>query len=134
MRGDWGEFTREEFGEYAATVNKEVLIIPMIETLEALSNLEDIVSVPGVDVALIGPLDLSISLGMPQDFLNPKYQAALDKVIEICEKAGVAPGIYNVPGGQTPDDFIARGFRVFTLPWERWATAGIKDGLSKIDR
>jgi len=134
MRGDWGEFTRENFGEYAAAVNKGVLVLPMIETVEAFNNLEEIVSVPGVDVALIGPLDLSLSLGIPADFLNPKYQETLDTIVAVCNKAGVAPGIYNIPGGQDPNEFIARGFRIFTLRWNQWATTGIKNGLAKIKR
>jgi 2-keto-3-deoxy-L-rhamnonate aldolase RhmA len=134
MRGDWGVFKRGDFGEYASAVNKGVLTLPMIETVEALNNLDEILSVPGVDVALIGPLDLSISMGIPADFLNPKYQETLDEIVRACKKAGVAPGIYNIPGGQDPNDFIARGFRIFTLPWNQWATNGVKNALAKIKR
>jgi len=134
MRGDWGVFKRGDFRGYASTVNKGVLVLPMIETVEALNNIDEILSVPGVDVALIGPLDLSISMGIPEDFLNPKYQETLDKIVKACKKAGVAPGIYNIPGGQDPNEFIARGFRIFTLPWNQWATTGIKNALAKIKR
>ncbi len=133
MRGDWG-VTFKTFRDYMSTVNKEVLVLPMIETMDALNHLEEIVAVPGVDVALIGPLDLSISLGLPEDFRNPRYQATLDQVIATCRKAGVAPGIYNIPGGQDPNDFIARGFQIFTLPWAAWATTGIKNALAQIQR
>ena len=131
-RGDWGEFT--SFREYATTVNKNVLVIPMIETMEAVTNIDEILSVPGVDVALVVPLDLSISMGIPEDFLNPKYQKILVQVVDACSKAGVAPGIWFIPGGQDPNDFITRGFRMFTLPWTQWATIGIKNALAKIKR
>jgi len=134
MRGDWGVFKRGDFREYASAVNKGVLVLPMIETVEALNNIDEILSVPGVDVALIGPLDLSISMGIPEDFLNPKYQETLDKIVKACKKAGVVPGIYNIPGRQDPNEFIARGFRIFTLQWNQWATTGIKNALAKIKR
>ena len=131
-RGDWGEFT--SFHAYASTVNKNVVIIPMIETMEAVNNIDEILSVPGVDVALVGPLDLSISMGIPEDFLNPTYQETLDRIVDACSKARVAPGIWFIPGGQDPNDFIARGFRMFTLPWTQWASTGIKNALAKIKR
>ncbi|MDH5703129.1 MAG: aldolase/citrate lyase family protein, partial [Aigarchaeota archaeon] len=132
MRGEWGEF--ENFDEYMSAVNEELLIIPMVETLKALDNLEEILSVPGIDVLLVGPSDLSIVLGIALDYLNPKYQETLDKIAEACEKAGVVPGMYFIPGGQDPSEFVERGFRFFTLPWSRWATTGIQNGLATIKR
>jgi 2-keto-3-deoxy-L-rhamnonate aldolase RhmA len=132
MTGEWGEF--ENYREYMDTVNRELLIVPMIETMESLNNMEDILSVPGIDVLLVGPSDLSINLGIALDYLNPKYQKTLDKIVTACENAGVAPGMYFIPGGQDPSDFVERGFKFFTLPWSRWATAGIKDGLASIKR
>ena len=62
VRGEWGEF--KNYRDYMDTVNNELLIVPMIETNQALENLDGIASVPGVDVLLIGPSDLSIELGV----------------------------------------------------------------------
>ena len=132
MRGEWGEF--ESFDEYISAVNEELLIVPMVETLKALDNLEEILSVPGIDVLLVGPSDLSIAIGTTLDYLNPKYQGTLDKIAEACEKAGVVPGMYFIPGGQDPSGFVERGFKFFTLPWSQWATAGIENGLATIKR
>jgi len=132
MRGEWGEF--KDFNEYMSTVNEEILKIPMIETLKALKNLEEIVSVPGVDVLLVGPSDLSIALGIALDYHNPKYQETLDRIAKACNDAGVVPGMYFLPGGLDPSDFVERGFRFFTRPWSPWAAAGIKDGLATIKR
>jgi len=132
MRGEWGTF--ENYREYMEAVNEELLIVPMIETQESLDNLEDILSVPGVDVLLVGPSDLSINLGIPLDYLSQKYQGTLDKIAGACEDAGVVPGMYFIPGGQDPSVFVERGFRFFTLPWSRWAANGIQDGLAAIKR
>jgi len=132
VRGEWGEF--KDFGEYMSIVNNNVLVIPMIETVEALNNIDEILSVPGVDVLLVGPSDLSISLEIPLDYRNPKYQKTLDMIAGACKKAGVVPGMYFIPGGLDPNDFVARGFKFFTLRWNQWATTGIKNGLAKIDR
>lgn len=132
MRGEWGEF--DDFTEYMAAVNEQLLKIPMIETMKALGNLEEIVSVPGIDVLLVGPSDLSIALGIALDYLNPKYQKTLDRIAAACEDAGVIPGMYFIPGGQDPNDFVERGFRFFTRPWSPWATAGIRNGLASIKR
>ena len=132
MRGEWGEF--DNFTEYMAAVNEQVLTIPMIETLKALKNLDEILSVPGIDVLLVGPSDLSIALGIALDYLNPKYQKTLDKIASACEDAGVIPGMYFIPGGQDPSDFVERGFKFFTRPWSPLATTGIQNGLATIKR
>ncbi len=131
-KGEWGEFG--SYREYMDIVNEELVVIPMIETMESMANLEEIVSVPGVDVLLVGPSDLSINLGIPLDYGNTKYRDALDKIAGTCEDAGVVPGMYFIPGGQDPNDFVERGFKFFTLPWNKWATAGVKDGLASIKR
>ena len=78
VRGEWGEF--KNYRDYMDTVNNELLIVPMIETNQALENLDGIASVPGVDVLLIGPSDLSIELGVPLDYQCDIYQRALDKI------------------------------------------------------
>jgi len=130
IRGEWGEFN--SYREYMDAVNEQLLIIPMIETIEAMDNLEEILSVPGVDVLLIGPSDLSINLDVVLDYPNPKYQAALDRIAVACKNAGVVPGIYFVPPGMEANELIERGFRFFTLPWERWANDAIQQGLATI--
>ncbi|GIT40084.1 MAG: hypothetical protein Ct9H300mP8_12800 [Gammaproteobacteria bacterium] len=113
-------------------VNEHLLVIPMIETVEALDSIDEILSVPGIDVLLVGPSDLSINLDVALDYPNPKYLAALDKIASACKKVGVAPGMYFVPPGIEPSELIAKGFRFFTLPWQGWASEGISNALAGI--
>ena len=132
MRGEWGEF--EDFNEYKSAVNEQVLIIPMIETSKALKNLDEIVSVPGIDVLLVGPSDLSIALDIAFDYDNPLYRETLDRIAEACSEAGVIPAMYFIPAGHDPSEYVERGFKFFTRPWNQWAATGIKNGLATITR
>ena len=70
----------------------QLLIIPMIETVESLDNLQEIAAVPGVDVLLVGPSDLSINLDVALDYGNPKYHSALEKIAATCAEADIAAG------------------------------------------
>ena len=130
MRGEWGEF--DNYRQYMDAVNEQLLIIPMIETMEALDGIEDILGVAGIDVLLVGPSDLSINLDVPLDYTNAKYHAALDRIGSACAAAGVAAGMFFVPPGIEPSELMAKGFRFFTLPWAPWATEGIRNGLSGV--
>jgi 2-keto-3-deoxy-L-rhamnonate aldolase RhmA len=132
VRGEWGEF--KSYRDYMDAVNNELVILPMIETNEALENLDAIASVPGVDVLLIGPSDLSIELGVPLDYACDTYQRALDKIAAAAAKRGIVAGMYFIPLGMDPNFFVEKGFKFFTMPWGPWATAGIQNGLSGIKR
>lgn len=130
MRGEWGEF--KSYREYMDAVNEQLLIVPMIETQEALDAIDDILGVPGIDVLLVGPSDLSINIDVPLDYENPKYHAALDRIGAACQNAGVAAGMFFVPPGISPKQLMEKGFRFFTLPWAGWATEGIRNGIASV--
>ena len=66
--------------------NDQVLLIPQCETTGAFENIEEIVALEGVDGIFIGPFDLSISMGIPGDFSNPRFQDTLKKILEICHQ------------------------------------------------
>ncbi len=134
VRGDWGNFGESNYREYLDTVNEEVLIIPMIETQQAIDNIDEILSVPGIDVLLVGPSDLSIELNVPLDYPNEVYQAGLDKIAAACKRHDVVPGMYFIPPQIEPNFYVEKGFKFFTMPWATWASQGIENGLGAINR
>lgn len=81
-----------EADEYFASANDIVLSIPMIESQQALDNIDAILSVEGIDAVLIGPMDLSISLGIMGQFEDARYVAAEQLVRQACKRSGKAMG------------------------------------------
>jgi 2-keto-3-deoxy-L-rhamnonate aldolase RhmA len=133
QRGDWGkEFST--YRDYLDTVNDEMLIAVMIETNASLANIDQICSVPGIDVLLVGPSDFSIELEVPLDYTSRKYQDALEKVVAGAQRNGVAPGMYFIPPEMDPNHYVNMGFKFFTVPWAPMATAGMENALAAINR
>lgn len=79
--------------EVMANANGNTLIIVQIESVKGLENMEEILSVDGVDVAFIGPNDLCLSLGIPGQMNSPVFIEAVDKVMAYCREKGKASGI-----------------------------------------
>jgi len=98
-----------------AWADEHIATIPMIETTEAISNLDDILSTPGVDAVYVGPADLSISLGLGPygNDGNPVFDEALTTIVEACRRHGVVPGIHAT-GPLTPKR-REQGFRMITV-------------------
>ena len=84
----WGTDPQCGVLDTMAHFNQETLVIPQCETVEALSDIETIAAMDGVDGIFIGPFDLSISMGMPGDFENPQFRAALARILSACRAAG----------------------------------------------
>lgn len=95
-----------------AYVNDDVVVGIQIETAEALAHADDILSVPGIDMAVVGNDDLSVGLGIPGQLDNPEYLQAVETVIAACQRHKVLPGI---AGGEPTwvRYWRDRGMRVF---------------------
>lgn len=90
--------------------NAEILLVMQIETQTGLEHMDEILSVPGLDVALIGPYDLSTSLGIPGQVNHPRMLKAVDGFLRCCAKHKVAAGNFVT----TPADakaWLRRGMR-----------------------
>jgi 4-hydroxy-2-oxoheptanedioate aldolase len=98
--------------DYFPNANETVLCICMIETREAIANLDDILGVSGIDAVYVGPSDLSVSLGLPPGYDNPapEFRQAIDKLLAACERHGVVPGVHaGLP--EVAQKRIEQGFR-----------------------
>lgn len=84
------------FEKYKKWVEEESVVIAQIEHIKAVRNLEDILSVKGIDGFIVGPYDLSGSLGIPGQFDNPKVKSALAKVITVAKKMKKTAGFHVV--------------------------------------
>jgi 2-dehydro-3-deoxyglucarate aldolase/4-hydroxy-2-oxoheptanedioate aldolase len=81
------------FPQIVAHVNANTMVVLQIETRKALEAREELLAVPGIDAVMIGPADLSISLGVPGEFDHPRMIEAIEAVRESCNRRGIAPGI-----------------------------------------
>jgi len=103
-------------GSYQKTANDEILIIPMIETKQAVENLESILDVPGIDGIYVGPSDLSFSYGLEPklDVEDPFILGIYEKLLTETGKRGISCGIHN----GTPEyanRMIKMGFKLATV-------------------
>lgn len=92
-----------------------VAVIPMIETTEALANLDEILSTPGIDAIYVGPADLSVSLGLApgNNDGHPDFDGALETIVAACTRHGVVPGIHA--SGALTARRREQGFRMITV-------------------
>lgn len=99
--------------EYLSSANELTSLLPMIETRQALDNLDAILAVDGIDGVFVGPFDMSINLsgGKVRGANDPDVQEALPKVVEAAGKAGKISGIY-ASGGEQAKQFAAMGFNL----------------------
>jgi 2-dehydro-3-deoxyglucarate aldolase/4-hydroxy-2-oxoheptanedioate aldolase len=72
--------------------NEHTLVVLQIETLRAVEARDELLSVPHIDAVMVGPVDLSISLGVPGEFEHPRMVDAMEKIVASCRAHGVAPG------------------------------------------
>jgi len=98
------------FETYFSEANRNLLTVTQIETGKAVQHAKEIAEVDGVDVLFVGPVDLSISVGLPGRFDDPDFRALLSKVASTANGAGKAAGIL-LPSGQQIEVVYEMGFR-----------------------
>ena len=90
-----GELPSQATKEYLENRNRNNVCIIGIESVPAISNLEDILKVDGIVAVFVGPNDLSITLGVPDQYDHPDYEGALREIISKCEDAGTPVLIHH---------------------------------------
>ena len=121
--------------DYGKHANNEILKFAMIETKEAIDNLDRVMSTPGLDGIYIGPADLSLAIGTEPSFdkeeSSPAYPV-IQKILKHAKKNNIIPGIHNA----TPEyasTMIQLGFQLVTVASDqRYIAAGAKSVLEKL--
>jgi 2-keto-3-deoxy-L-rhamnonate aldolase RhmA len=112
----WGPLRASQYtldnDDYIKRANDNILVAGLLETKEAVENLDEITSVPGLDALFIGMWDLCFSMGLnPMDMPFPETDAVIERALEIGKKNGVAIGM----GSNTPEDLIRHKTQGFTF-------------------
>ena len=113
--GPYG-FGITDWAEYARMANEETVLAVQIESAQALQNLDEILSVPGLDVAFVGPNDLHAQLGLAAstDGTEPVFMEALERIKASARKHGLATGIFS-GGGEAAAERVRQGFQMISV-------------------
>ena len=126
------------FDAYIDTTNAKSIVAVQIEHKDAIPNLDAILAVPGIDAIVIGPYDLSGSMGIPGKFNDPSFSAAITDIIDRVKKSHVALGFHIVhPLESDLDMRIRQGFTFIaygmdTIFLQGQAHASVEEARRKI--
>jgi 4-hydroxy-2-oxoheptanedioate aldolase len=122
-----GDYTRSE-RPYVDSTERRVTVVPMIETAEAVENLDAIAAVEGIDGLLVGRNDLSGSIGLEWQPSHPTVLGIVDRVVEVCRERGIASGIASGFAHEDVQGWEDRGLRLVAagLDYE-WMRHGADD-------
>lgn len=105
-----------KFKEHVKRSNDDVLVVVQIEHIDAVKNVEGIFSVPGIDAYMIGPYDMSGSLGIPGQLDHPKVVEAKARVLKAGIGKRIVPGIHLVhPTEAQIEEALRLGYRFIAL-------------------
>ncbi len=103
--------------EYLEWANQETLIVVQIESERGVENADEILAFEGIDAVMIGPFDLSQSMGIPGQMDEPSLKDACRRVIEACQRNGVAPGIH-LQSYEAVERWVKEGMRFITFQYD----------------
>ncbi|MFQ6075198.1 MAG: HpcH/HpaI aldolase/citrate lyase family protein [Candidatus Bathyarchaeia archaeon] len=107
------EYSVRDWVRYVEESDREAMVIVMTEEEKAIDNLEEILSVEGIDAVCVGFVDLSISLGLPGQVRHPRVQEAFGKVIVEAKRRGIAVMCsVSPPYAERARELVERGVRV----------------------
>ncbi len=115
-----------------AAMNRETFLVVQVETAESVERLDELLSIPGVDAALVGPTDLSVALGVGGQMEHPTLVGAIERTLAACRKHGVVPAIHTNDVAQTAG-WARRGMAMVSINSEvGLLTTGARQALAAI--
>lgn len=130
-RGHTG-FRAGPLADTLAAMNRETFLVVQVETAEAVEQLDQILSVPGVDAALVGPTDLSVALGVPGRMDDPVLTGAIERVVAACARHGVTAAIHTNEVAMT-GAWARKGMRLVSINSEAGLlVAGVRAAVAAI--
>jgi 2-keto-3-deoxy-L-rhamnonate aldolase RhmA len=122
------------FNDYLQWQNDGPVVIVQIEHKDAIERLDDILAVPGVDGFIIGPYDLSCSMGIPGQFEQPEFIRAMTHIRETGKRLGCPTGIHIVePDPQRLELSIQEGYTIIAYSVDiRMLDVSARQGISKL--
>lgn len=99
---------------YLETADDEILVLVQIESVEAVANVDRILSVEGIDGVFVGPMDLSFSMGLRGSMDNPEFQSSIDTVLKAAKSHKKISGIW-MGAGKSISERIAEGWQFISI-------------------
>jgi 4-hydroxy-2-oxoheptanedioate aldolase len=117
--------------DYVQQANQETLVVVQVETVTAVQNLDEIISVPDVDVIFVGPNDLAHSMGLPGQTQHESVQAMIESIFKRTQGRGKTVGI-QVPNADAAHVWRERGARYITIQLESLIRPAVLDYLKTV--
>jgi 2-keto-3-deoxy-L-rhamnonate aldolase RhmA len=118
--------------EKIASANAETLLIAQIETVAGLDNVERIAAVPGIDVVWLGHFDLTNSMGIPAQFTDARYVAAVQRIATAAQQMGKAAG-FMAASAEEAASMLERGYRCLAYWGDIWIYGqALRAGLESV--
>ena len=123
------------FQSYFEWIQSNAIVIVMIEHIDAVTNLEQIFSVKGIDGYIVGPYDLSASMGFVGDFKNQEVIKTIDEISAVGKAKGISGGIHIVdPSIDLLQHYVEKGFSFIGYGMDiRFLDIMCREHLTKID-
>ena len=124
-----------EGGDLVAKIellNERTFLIAQIESPAGIDNIEEIASVNGIDCLWVGHFDLSLQMGIPGQFDNPRFQDAIKRVADACDRHGLAAGVM-VDNAEVARDWMSKGYRAIAYSLDHGIYArALKSGVDEV--
>ncbi|MEO1664881.1 MAG: aldolase/citrate lyase family protein [Chloroflexota bacterium] len=121
---DTGVFPGEQTRDYLPEFNPDAFLVIMIESQTGIDNLEEMLAFGGVDAILVGPHDMTISLGIPEQYHHTTFVQAMEQIIEICQRHNVGVGMHFMFGTlEQVAEWVAKGITFVSMRGDTLFTA-----------